>query len=467
MRGWKTTGLVLALCAISVGCKRSSESKPVPATVVHAVDAGLVAKGDAVPGGDLRRDFHFTVGVYHFAAPGKDAEVAARKLLAAAEVPVRMEAAGVRDAGAPLDKLSVKWARPPVSAVAPPSLDTLRFRGKTLSDAEKESLQKAPAVTVLTFSGPARDALRGYRLARAVVAALEKAAPGAILDAETRETLPRSEWGARAVHEGAWLPVHEHIVIDVYQDGELLRLVTLGMAKFGLPDVSVNQVSRHDSAAMGTLVNLVCQTLLERGSLPRPGELDVSVAGLTNEAARAKLEKDLVEVPGTGTLRLNTAEPHEGDAQNRLMEIAFPGRADELQQRQSKVLGDILGAKDSIVGAKHDEKLLAASARARAELLALKPRFAKKMPDLERLMVKGPFVTSSGGNEWMWIEVVRWNGTKLEGILQNDPFEVPGLKKGARVSVEESSIFDYIYSHADGGVEGNETSKLLEAAQPR
>ena len=77
-------------------------------------------------------------------------------------------------------------------------------------------------------------------------------------------------------------------------------------------------------------------------------------------------------------------------------------------------------------------------------------------------MVKGPFKTASGGNEWMWIEVVRWKGSKIEGILENDPFQVPNLKAGARVEVEEDSIFDYIYRHADGTREGNETSALIE-----
>ncbi len=63
----------------------------------------------------------------------------------------------------------------------------------------------------------------------------------------------------------------------------------------------------------------------------------------------------------------------------------------------------------------------------------------------------------------MWIEVVRWKGTALEGILQNDAFDIPGLKAGAHLSVEEGAIFDYIQVHADGTREGNETAKLLEA----
>jgi uncharacterized protein YegJ (DUF2314 family) len=80
---------------------------------------------------------------------------------------------------------------------------------------------------------------------------------------------------------------------------------------------------------------------------------------------------------------------------------------------------------------------------------------------MEHLVVKGPFKTASGGTEWMWIEVVSWKGKTIEGILQNQPFDVPDLKVGARVQVEESAIFDYIWNRADGSVEGNETQSML------
>jgi hypothetical protein len=42
-----------------------------------------------------------------------------------------------------------------------------------------------------------------------------------------------------------------------------------------------------------------------------------------------------------------------------------------------------------------------------------------------------------------------------------------GLESGARVTVPEDSIFDYIYRRADGGVEGNETAALRQKRAPR
>jgi uncharacterized protein YegJ (DUF2314 family) len=67
----------------------------------------------------------------------------------------------------------------------------------------------------------------------------------------------------------------------------------------------------------------------------------------------------------------------------------------------------------------------------------------------------------------MWVEVVRLNGDTIDGVLQNDPFEVPGLKAGARVEVYADAIFDYVLVKPDGSRGGNETGRLLEKAKSR
>jgi len=65
----------------------------------------------------------------------------------------------------------------------------------------------------------------------------------------------------------------------------------------------------------------------------------------------------------------------------------------------------------------------------------------------------------------MWVEVVRWKGRTIRGILDNDPFEVTTLKAGAKVEVKEGSLFDYLLYKPDGTQEGNETGRLLQRQQ--
>jgi hypothetical protein len=99
--------------------------------------------------------------------------------------------------------------------------------------------------------------------------------------------------------------IEYHIAIHVYRDGPLNRLVTLGMNKFALPEVSVEHVADADTTVIGSLVNVVCQTLVDRGRLDAPGQLTVLVA---NKKA---------------VVRLVPAQPREGDAENSLVALSF------------------------------------------------------------------------------------------------------------------------------------------------
>ncbi len=61
----------------------------------------------------------------------------------------------------------------------------------------------------------------------------------------------------------------------------------------------------------------------------------------------------------------------------------------------------------------------------------------------------------------MWVEVTSWDNKQVKGILKNDPRLIPTLKSGAKVSIKEADVFDYILQKGDGTTEGNETGKLI------
>lgn len=75
--------------------------------------------------------------------------------------------------------------------------------------------------------------------------------------------------------------------------------------------------------------------------------------------------------------------------------------------------------------------------------------------------VKAPFATPDGSKEWMWVEVVRWDGDTIHGVLNTDPSQIPGLAAGARVSVSSQDVFDYLLERGDAGQEGNETGAIM------
>jgi uncharacterized protein YegJ (DUF2314 family) len=109
----------------------------------------------------------------------------------------------------------------------------------------------------------------------------------------------------------------------------------------------------------------------------------------------------------------------------------------------------------------HDDAVLAVSRRARDRLRAdLKPRFIAGLPPGERLLVKAPFAAPNG-REWMWVEVARWDGPRIHGVLDNDPIHIRDLKAGVHVDVLEEDVLDYLFCRSDGSKEGNETAALM------
>ena len=156
----------------------------------------------------------------------------------------------------------------------------------------------------------------------------------------------------------------------------------------------------------------------------------------------------------------------EGDPKNRLIEITFErGTGPDIHAKQEQIISQAFGWEDKVKQLKHDEELKAVSRKARARLPALRAAFKKGLAPGEFIQVKAPFDGPNGENEWMWVEVVSWEGDKITGLLKNEPFYIPTLHAGQDVRVSESTVFDYIRNHADGSSEGNETGKLIEQRQ--
>ena len=142
----------------------------------------------------------------------------------------------------------------------------------------------------------------------------------------------------------------------------------------------------------------------------------------------------------------------------------FPGKEGELHVRQEEMLVTLLGSADQPDAIRPDNpEFLAASQRAVNALMAKhKPRFVRGLPAGETLLVKAGFTRpGTSRHEYMWLEVLRWEGQTLKGVLQNDPQDVPGLKRGAAVELDESAVLDYLVRRPDGSEEGNETGRAL------
>jgi uncharacterized protein YegJ (DUF2314 family) len=358
----------------------------------------------------------------------------------------------------------------PAANYAPPELDSLQYFGRGLSRDQAEALQETRSVLVLDFAYSAEHRWNGLRSALELTDSLARSTGGVIWDEETREMFSPDVWKERRLD--AWtedIPdISDHTVIHAYQAEEYVRAITLGMAKFGLPDLVVEDFSWSLNRNMGHVINLFAQSLAEGSAVPRPSEFDLDIRAIRNAKVREPQLQTLKDnATGVALLSLRAGTWEEGDPRNRLVEITFDrGVGPNAHAKQEDILGTMFGWEDETTAVQHDEELQAASERARQRLPALQAEFNDGLAPGEFILVKAPFETPDGGREWMWVEVISWNGDKIEGLLKNEPFNIPDLHGGQMVEVTAAEVFDYIRKHTDGTTEGNETGAILENRSP-
>ena len=355
---------------------------------------------------------------------------------------------------------------------APPGMESLRYFGKGLSREQADQLQKSKNAIKLWFRHPRSLVHEGLKTANRVMHRVAETMNGIAWDEQTRQVFSPAYWQQRRIAEwsGEYPEAEAHLAIHAYRNGENIRAITLGMEKFGLPDVVVEQFSWSDNRSMGNLLNSFCQSLVEGAVLAQPDDHLLDLRALKHAGLREGMLKSLIG-DGSGKVRLalKRAAWDEGDPHNRIVELAadhYPGP--DMFAMQNAMLDAFLGSKDEVQLVKHsDADLQAASRRARSKLLAIRKDFDAGLEPGEFILIKAPFDVPTGGREWMWVEVNKWETNAIIGMLRSEPRSIPNLKAGQVVSVKADTVFDYIRRFPDGTSEGNETGKIIEAMRNR
>lgn len=320
---------------------------------------------------------------------------------------------------------------------------------------------------LLEFAHPVRDRMSALRNSQLLVERVARDTGGLIWDEESREAFTPDSWHRKRVlgWAGDVPDVAHHTVIHMYaDDDDGYRLVTLGMGKFGEPDIVVEHAVASDARVLGNVINALSQALVEGARTDAQGQLTLRLQQSRHPAVNELQGANLLSNAGRAArLLLVQAQLEEGDAENRLVRIAFD-RYDgpDEHARQAALAGALYGSEDGVTRVRHDARLLAARDAARAHLPQLRDTFNSGLAPGEYIDVKAPFATDGGGREWMWVEVRAWKGDRIEGTLQNTPDDVKRLRVGQDVVVSQAELFDYIFQRADGRVEGNTTGAIIE-----
>ena len=425
--------------------------------------AGPASASQPVPAGPLAAGpIRFELAIYFLDAPATDPMGALRTRLKAAGMPTLVASLPAKPDTA---FVTADLTTTVQKNYRPPSLDMLQRFGRGLSRDQVLALQRSERALVLRFKHPSTITMPAYRSALVLLDQLARDSQGLLWDEETREVFTPDEWRKRRLDTwfGDTPDVSKHTVIHAYKGDKQVRAITLGMVKFGLPDVVVDDFAWSSNRSMGNLLNIWTQAMVEGVALKTAGRHDLDLRSLRHPAVRdSQLPTLQPNSSGIARLSLVKGTPETGDPENRLIEIRFdryPGP--DHYARQDALLSALFGTEDSVARVKHTDELKAASEAARAKLPALRAAFNKGLQPGEYIQLKLPFPIPTGGNEWMWVEVMSWDGDTIVGLLKNEPVNIPTLHGGQQVTVSQSKVFDYLRRDAKGGEEGNQTSQIL------
>lgn len=341
--------------------------------------------------------------------------------------------------------------------------ESLQYTANQLDAASLAALEKAGDVVSVEPRWPAKDAKR-LREVYDVMLSLAKKYDAVVFDRNAASAYTADAYRARKVDAG-WagaVPIGpKHFMVHlVLQDDGTVMLDTGGLERFGLNDLTLLGVGRSSISPAGSLVNAVAQRLIEGARPDLKGRLLVKLDDLKEPGLKKSLAASCY--PNAKRALVVAFGPPDvaAGARPEAIELSFPElKCANRGECLGAALTTLFGSHDQASVVQHDEAVNAARARALKDLAKYEAKLKKGLPHDEVLLVKAGF-PFEGGTEWMWVEVLRWNGAVLEGRLESDPERV-ALRAGASVRVKLEDVMDYEYKLKDGTFLGNETGRVL------
>jgi hypothetical protein len=236
---------------------------------------------------------------------------------------------------------------PNIAQFAPPTEQQLTVFGRGLDDAQRHAAAESKGVILLGWKIDADPRLDHLRDAQRLAFDVAQKTSGLVWDETTSQLFALATWKRTRIEgwEGTIPDMRQHISLHVTTNGAQHRTVTLGMVKFGLPDLVLEDVALSDGDRMTKLVEAVAQLLVEGQSPGTSGDLAVDLKAIRHTGARSAL----IGAAGKdaelhGKVALVTVAEIPGDPQNRLMEMRFANAGKTDAERLSIALTEMLGA---------------------------------------------------------------------------------------------------------------------------
>jgi len=353
-----------------------------------------------------------------------------------------------------------------------PPMELLRAMG--LGELEDRRLEAAThLVLIQAFDAPGM-APAGLVCARSAAYVAAAALGGVVFDPRCRRVVPIDFYDEPLNPEQPVVLAREVAVLLSIGRKGLGWGTTVGMRKFGLPELEVRDVPPGLCSQVPWFMYSVARRLLVRLS-----EYCEQAGGLISVF---RMEPTLRVTFGDG-MRANggdeDATPPEGARGWTEVSISYSrGRGDRddflrivapRATRQSHgewlyaALEDLRGGVDPTLRVKAESEAMAEAHRKALETLPdVARRFRLGLPVGHTLFVKHGFPVNDELREFMWIGVTEWAGGTVRGRLSNAPSSRRDLRAGQLVTIREDEVFDWMIVWPDGFVEGGFSQQVVQ-----
>ena len=330
-----------------------------------------------------------------------------------------------------------------------PPKDTIDTIAPALTPKERESVHRRRAAITVRVRGDVTKDQTAARALFAVSALLAQTLDGLVWDEVTRRIETAAQTKMRTIRTplGASAFNPRAIVIQFYRQPDgTARLVTLGMGRYGSPDLSLRGCSMAAGAMLVDTINALASSIVDgQDALP-----------LVAKGMSGSVEFEVAD-----------ADRVQGDPDDFVELVPVGGtKGESTREAWDAVVTKLFGEAARSVEATFGKELEAAGAKARKELPAVLKRFAAGEGEL---FVWGPFVIppderADGGpdDEWLWVKVASCDDRACTGALSNRPMYATNIASGRTTSMPRAKIADWQLRFPDGGVTGGETTKLLQ-----
>lgn len=138
----------------------------------------------------------------------------------------------------------------------PPDLEFLEFTSRGLNNEQKLALQKSKKAFAFDLVFESSMYAEDLQFANDLILESTTDETSFVWDSTTRECFTKEYWQENRIFKNSNIDASKHVTIHFYQEEVYCRAITLGMSKFGLPDIVMENLSCSTSGPLASLINL-------------------------------------------------------------------------------------------------------------------------------------------------------------------------------------------------------------------